>query len=125
MKFVFNTGFKHIYLCTKPLKYLYVYLLKLILKNTMIYGYARVSTDDQSLEVQKKQLDEFGCIKVFSEKKSGKNTDREELNKALNTCSNGDTLVVTKLDRLGRSLKDLITIIDSLGSHDLSTGQKL
>ena len=86
----------------------------------MKIGYARVSTDDQSLEIQEKQLLEAGCHKIFSEKKSGKNTDREELTKALNKCSCGDTLIVCKLDRLGRSTKDLISIIDNLGSRDIN-----
>ena len=86
----------------------------------MFFGYARVSTGEQSLEAQEKQLLDYGCLKVFSEKKSGKNTDREQLNEALFECNSGDTLVVCKLDRLGRSLKDLINIIDNLGSRNIN-----
>ena len=89
-------------------------------KKTMFFGYARVSTGEQSLEAQEKQLLDYGCLKVFSEKKSGKNTDREQLNEALFECNSGDTLVVCKLDRLGRSLKDLINIIDNLGSRNIN-----
>jgi DNA invertase Pin-like site-specific DNA recombinase len=79
-----------------------------------LIGYARVSTKDQLLDRQVTALEEAGCIRVFADKQSGRNVDREELRKALDYLRPGDTLVVPSLDRLGRSLQDLITIVASL-----------
>lgn len=76
----------------------------------MIYGYARVSTKEQVLDAQIDALKKYGCSKIYTEKKSGKSKDRPELNKLLAVLKTGDSIVVYKLDRLGRSLKDLITI---------------
>ena len=74
-------------------------------------GYARVSTDDQDLAIQKTSLDKDGCAIVFEEKRSGtKRSGREQLELALKVLTRGDTLVVTRLDRLGRSLRDLANI---------------
>ncbi|MEQ1611692.1 MAG: recombinase family protein [Hyphomicrobiaceae bacterium] len=84
-------------------------------------GYARVSTDDQNLGIQKAALDKDGCAIVFEEKRSGtKRNGRDQLDLALKVLSKGDTLVVTRLDRLGRSLRDLANIaheIELAGSH--------
>ncbi|MEV6340932.1 recombinase family protein [Nocardia vinacea] len=77
-------------------------------------GYARVSTTGQLLDRQLAALGAAGCEKVFSDKKSGKNTEREELWKCLEYMRPGDTLVVPSLDRLGRSLQDLISIVTGL-----------
>lgn len=77
-----------------------------------VIGYARVSSTGQSLEVQLETLKEAGSTKVFAEKKSGrKASDREQLNLALDFIREGDTLVVTRLDRLARSVIDLHQII--------------
>ena len=82
--------------------------------NTLV-GYARVSSVGQSLDVQEADLRGAGCGKVFSEKKSGrKASDREELALAIDWCRPGDTLVVTRLDRLARSVIDLHQIIARL-----------
>lgn len=77
-------------------------------------GYARVSTAGQLLDRQIAALTVAGCIRVFADKKSGKNAEREELWKALDYLRPGDTLVVASLDRLGRSLSDLISIVTGL-----------
>src|ERR1700738_2482560 len=78
-----------------------------------IYGYARVSTDGQSLASQDAQLHAAGCAKVYAEKVSGKATDgRAELAKVLRRLEQGDVLVVTRLDRLARSTRDLLNILD-------------
>ena len=77
-----------------------------------VIGYARVSSVGQSLEVQQTALAEAGCDKVFAEKRSGrKASDREELGNALEFIREGDTLIVTRLDRLARSVIDLHQII--------------
>ena len=68
---------------------------------SMIYGYARVSTDGQSVDAQVRQLTKAGCKKVFRETASGAKTDRSQLRKALNQLDVGDVLMVTRLDRLG------------------------
>ena len=75
----------------------------------MIYGYARVSTDGQSVDAQVRQLTKAGCKKVFRETASGAKTDRAELRKALAKLDAGDVLMVTRLDRLARSTRDLLT----------------
>jgi DNA invertase Pin-like site-specific DNA recombinase len=77
----------------------------------MIYGYARVSTDGQTLDAQQAALTEAGCERVFSEKVSGAKTDRAQLARALATLAPGDTLVVCKLDRLARSTRDLLNTL--------------
>jgi len=79
-----------------------------------LIGYARVSTRDQWLDRQNKALEAAGCIRIFADKKSGKNAEREELRKALDYLRPGDILVVSSLDRLGRSLQDLISIVAGL-----------
>ncbi|MFD3613418.1 SDR family oxidoreductase [Streptomyces atroolivaceus] len=79
-----------------------------------LVGYARVSTKGQLLDRQMHALNTAGCIRIFSDKKSGKNAEREELWKALDYLNEGDTLVVPSLDRLGRSIQDLIAIVSGL-----------
>lgn len=80
----------------------------------MIVGYARVSTTDQSLDVQIAALLVAGCEKVFSEKLSGSNTNRPQLQQVLEFVREGDTLVVTRLDRFARSAHDLHNMVHSL-----------
>ncbi|MFE2486083.1 recombinase family protein [Streptomyces mirabilis] len=79
-----------------------------------LIGYARVSTKGQILDRQIAALEAAGCQRIFSDKKSGKNAEREELQKALDYLRPNDTLVVPSLDRLGRSIKDLIGIVGDL-----------
>jgi DNA invertase Pin-like site-specific DNA recombinase len=89
----------------------------------MIIGYARVSTDEQSTAAQVEQLEAFGCQRIYKENASGGKAgrwDRPELHKALESMWEGDTFVVWKLDRLSRSLADLLHILKQLkdkGSH--------
>jgi DNA invertase Pin-like site-specific DNA recombinase len=81
----------------------------------MIIGYARVSTDGQSLEAQQAALTAAGCERVFAEKISGAVTERKALARAIAALAEGDTLIVTKLDRLARSTKDLLNTLDAIG----------
>jgi DNA invertase Pin-like site-specific DNA recombinase len=80
----------------------------------MKIGYARVSTQDQSLDLQMDALQKFGCEKVYSEKVSGMKDDRHKLLELIEYAREGDVLVVYKLDRLGRSTKKLIELTDEL-----------
>ena len=81
----------------------------------MKYGYARVSTDDQNSALQLAALKKAGCRKVFTDEGlSGATTKRPSLLRCLKALKSGDTLTVWKLDRLGRSLRDLITMLDEL-----------
>lgn len=83
----------------------------------MLVGYARVSTDDQKLDLQIDALKEAGCVKIFSDKISGAKAERPGLQQALDFVRKGDTLVVWKLDRLGRSLKHLIETVNTLNDR--------
>jgi len=80
-------------------------------------GYARVSTDDQHLDLQRDALQAAGCRDIYEEKISGKQADRPALNQCLRALRPGDTLVVWRLDRLGRSLPDLVRIVGELESR--------
>jgi DNA invertase Pin-like site-specific DNA recombinase len=82
-----------------------------------IYGYARVSTDGQSLASQDAELHAAGCAKVYAEKISGARSDRPELAKALKRLTVGDVLIVTRLDRLARSTRDLLNILDDIAKR--------
>lgn len=77
-------------------------------------GYARVSTRDQNLEMQLHALKQAGCEKIFTEKKSGRRMDRPVLKRLLKQSNAGDTIIVWKIDRIGRSAKDLCEIIDTV-----------
>jgi DNA invertase Pin-like site-specific DNA recombinase len=81
-----------------------------------IKGYARVSTDGQTLENQHQALQEAGATIVYSEKVSGAVTDRKALAKAVGQLEPGDVLLVTKLDRLGRSTRDLLNTLAAIGA---------
>jgi DNA invertase Pin-like site-specific DNA recombinase len=87
---------------------------------TTIIGYARVSTDGQSLQSQTEALHEAGAGKVYSEKQSGAYTDRPQLAKAIQALAKGDTLIVCKLDRLARSTRDLLNTLDAIGKAGAS-----
>jgi DNA invertase Pin-like site-specific DNA recombinase len=80
----------------------------------MLIGYARVSTQDQNLDLQIEALTKAGCKRVFDDKISGSRADRPGLAKVLEMLREGDTLVVWKLDRLGRSVKNLIDLVGEL-----------
>src|SRR5258708_4767207 len=77
-----------------------------------VYGYARVSTDGQTLDAQQDQLKQAGVEKVFSEKVSGAKTDRQELKRVIKLLKQDDVLLVTKLDRLARSLRDILNVLN-------------
>ncbi|QRG08710.1 recombinase family protein [Xanthobacter dioxanivorans] len=77
----------------------------------MIIGYARVSTDGQTLDSQIEHLKTSGCKKVFAETASGAKTDRRELRRCIASLSAGDVLVVARLDRLARSTRDLLNVL--------------
>jgi DNA invertase Pin-like site-specific DNA recombinase len=83
-----------------------------------IYGYGRVSTDGQTLDTQRSKLKEAGAEKIFSEKESGAKTDRKALQKALKALRPGDVLVVTRLDRLARSTRDLLNTLDAIAKAE-------
>jgi DNA invertase Pin-like site-specific DNA recombinase len=78
------------------------------------YGYARVSTDGQTFAAQEAALHAAGCAKVYAEKVSGAVTDRKALARALAALKEGDTLIVTRLDRLARSTRDLLNTLDTI-----------
>jgi DNA invertase Pin-like site-specific DNA recombinase len=79
-----------------------------------LFGYARVSTRDQDLALQVGELTTAGCAKVFKEKVSGARSDRPELAKVIGRLEPGDVLVVSRLDRLARSTRDLLNILDAI-----------
>jgi DNA invertase Pin-like site-specific DNA recombinase len=81
------------------------------------YGYARVSTNGQDLTSQDAELAAAGCAKVFKEKISGARTDRAELAKLLKRLDAGDVLIVTRLDRLARSTRDLLNVLATVGER--------
>ena len=83
----------------------------------MIVGYARVSTDGQSLESQQSALLAVGAERIFAEKVSGAKTDRKALAKAIAALSEGDVLLVTRLDRLARSTRDLLNVLASISDR--------
>lgn len=85
----------------------------------MIIGYARVSTHDQNLDSQLDALQKADCEQIFQEKITGKSKDRPELLSCLKALRKGDVLVVWKLDRLARSLKDLVEIISDLNEREI------
>jgi DNA invertase Pin-like site-specific DNA recombinase len=80
----------------------------------MKYGYARVSTDGQSVAAQVDQLTQAGAERIFKEKVSGAITHRQQLKRALDTLDEGDLLVVTRLDRLARSTRDLLNTLAAI-----------
>ncbi|MBM4735526.1 DNA-invertase [Klebsiella variicola] len=80
----------------------------------MLIGYARVSTGDQNLDLQKNALVRAECEQIFEDTASGKNARRPGLRRAIRRLKPGDSLVVWKLDRLGRSVRDLITLVSEL-----------
>src|SRR5216110_2497615 len=85
----------------------------------MLIGYARVSTQDQTLNLQKDALEKIGCSKIFTDTISGSTTERKGLDEALTYVREGDTLVVWRLDRLGRTLKHLIETVTDLSTRHI------
>jgi DNA invertase Pin-like site-specific DNA recombinase len=85
-----------------------------IASKPMLIGYARISTVDQNLALQRDALTEAGCTKIFTEQMSGAVTDRPALHDTLEFARSGDTLIVWKLDRLARSMKQLIETVETL-----------
>lgn len=85
----------------------------------MKIGYARVSTQDQNLSLQTEDLLQAGCSKIFQEKVSGAKAERPELSKMLDHVREGDTVIIWKLDRLGRSLVHLIELVTNLENRGI------
>jgi DNA invertase Pin-like site-specific DNA recombinase len=85
----------------------------------MLIGYARVSTDDQNLNLQRDALQQAGCAKIYEDHLSGVKAARPGLQQALEVARTGDVLVVWRLDRLGRSLKDLIEMVETLSERGI------
>jgi DNA invertase Pin-like site-specific DNA recombinase len=88
------------------------------MENRMIIGYARVSTDGQTLDSQQSALQAAGAEKVYAEKISGAVMDRKALAKAIASLSAGDVLLVTRLDRLARSTRDLLNVLATVSDKD-------
>src|SRR5215208_6622623 len=88
----------------------------------MFIGYARVSTDDQNLDLQRDALTKAGCEQIYTDQVSGTKAERKGLTDALSHLRSGDTLVVWRLDRLGRSLRHLIETVTNL--HERGIGFK-
>ena len=86
----------------------------------MKIGYARVSTGLQNLNLQEDQLNQYGCEKIFSDHISGSKSKRPGLDKAIEFARSGDTIVVWRLDRLGRNMEDLITLVNELNERGVS-----
>ena len=86
----------------------------------MKYGYARISTKDQSLNMQIDALEKYGCQQIYSEQATGAKADRPKWLELLSQIKNGDTLVVWKLDRMGRSLHHLIKVVNELMLRNIS-----
>lgn len=89
------------------------------MKNQLV-GYARVSSVGQSLDIQLEKLKEFGCDKIFYEKASGVNTERPEFEKCISYVREGDSLVITKLDRMARSSLHLGKLVEQFKSKDIN-----
>jgi DNA invertase Pin-like site-specific DNA recombinase len=83
-------------------------------------GYARVSTGLQNLNLQEDRLNQYGCEKIFSDHISGSRSKRPGLDKAIEFARRGDTIVVWRLDRLGRNMEDLITLVNELNNRGVS-----
>lgn len=86
----------------------------------MKFGYARVSTTDQNLEMQISALEKYGVDKIFSDKATGKNTQRKEFSKLLEQLRKGDILVIFSLSRLGRKTKDLIELVEKFNVEGIN-----
>ncbi|WP_286676673.1 recombinase family protein [Cytobacillus solani] len=85
----------------------------------MLIGYARVSTGLQNLDLQSDALTQHGCTKIFHDKMSGTKRQRPGLEEVLKYARKGDTIVVWRLDRLGRNMQDLIQIVNSLNEREI------
>lgn len=85
----------------------------------MKFGYARTSTKKQSLDSQLDALERYGCDEIIMEQQSGAKTERKELNTLLGKLRKGDTLVVYKLDRLGRTMKQLVDLVSIFNEKDI------
>src|SRR4051794_36325005 len=83
------------------------------------YGYARVSSEDQKLESQVEELTNAGCERIYKEKISGAKIERRELMRVLKKLQSGDVLIITRLDRLARSTRDLLNVVHELSERGI------
>lgn len=86
----------------------------------MLFGYVRVSTNEQNTALQRNALESAGCEQIFEDRISGKTDNRPGLKRLLKALSAGDTLVVWKLDRLGRSMRHLVVLVEELRERDIN-----
>lgn len=86
----------------------------------MIYGYARVSTKEQNLDTQIKQLESFKCDEIIQEKFTGATMKRPQLEKLLQELKAGDKLIITRVDRLGRNTRELLQLVEELRERDIT-----
>jgi len=86
---------------------------------TLLIGYARVSTGLQNLDLQTDALTQYGCGKIFHDKMSGSKKQRPGLEEAIKYARQGDTIVVWRLDRLGRNMQDLIDLVNNLNEQSI------
>ncbi|MGQ4935138.1 recombinase family protein [Salmonella enterica] len=86
----------------------------------MLIGYVRVSTNEQNTALQRNALESAGCELIFEDKASGKKAERPGLKKVLRILSRGDTLIVWKLDRLGRSMRHLVVLVEELRDRGIN-----
>lgn len=86
----------------------------------MIFGYARVSKDEQNLDLQIDALQEYGVDEIYTDKVTGKKEDRQQLNELLGKLRTGDTLVIWKLDRLGRTTKQLLALAEDFQKRGIN-----
>ncbi len=92
--------------------------------NTKIYKYCRISTKDQNEQLQidaiNKEFPEYGALEFFTDKQTGRNTDRPKLNKIMEQCRKGDTLICYDISRLARNVKQLLILIDTLEAEGVN-----
>src|SRR6266852_4647440 len=93
-------------------------------RDMAVYGYARVSTEGQSLSAQLAELKAAKCHKIFQEKISGARSDRKQLTRLMAVLAKGDVLVVTRLDRLARSTRDLLNLLGVIAAKGASVRRR-
>ena len=110
-----KSRFVHKFVDPYEMRLYVVHIIRAKMESDMtVYGYVRVSTDGQSLSAQLAELKAANCAKVFQEKISGARSDRKQLTRLMAVLAKGDVLVVTRLDRLARSTRDLLNLLGTI-----------